>query len=259
MITSGYGSGGSTGPARLQDVYPTMSMETMRCRALPEESRTPMQSHRKTLLLDLLLHAAKEDEALLARLGRSKAPECIAALTKIKASEGPAAPDESTDVVLDLLENYGRTIATFTAEQDRGEYEIQIEGFSRLCVVVAPEYGTTGPFGSHDDAASYVRWSWGEFLKNEVWLTTSATATAGQQTPSPTGSDPVIPMKTSNSSQPLERGSPEYKAWLAQEVASLNKELDASVYTAEELAQLRTTPLQATFVPAASKSGRSGK
>lgn len=52
------------------------------------------------------------------------------------------------------------------------------------------------------------------------------------------------------SSEPLKRGSPEYKRWLAKEVADLDARLNAYTPAAKEMErESRTRQSVATFVP----------
>lgn len=72
--------------------------------------------------------------------------------------------DEIYDAALDVISNSGLTVKSYTAEQDKGPYPIQIIGVEGAYFVWASEYDWVGLFSTRAEAEDYVECNFGEFL-----------------------------------------------------------------------------------------------
>jgi len=127
-----------------------------------------------------LLRVAYDDELFMKQLRVQSGKEWPQLLAALKS--GPEHPSAKSAVewITQIVNESRYEIATMVAQQDFGEYQIYVYGFDQLCSIWAPEFDTYGPFLSHDDAISFAKDEWSEFLKsNEVMLhrpTTSRSA-----------------------------------------------------------------------------------
>lgn len=114
-----------------------------------------------------LLASAVNDELFLNELHLQAGNDAAAVLEALNF--GIEHPDvaEALSWIEQLVSECRKRVAAYTAEQDNGHYPIEIFGFDHLCQVWAPEYGTTGPFASHQEAMSYVSANWHEFLVDD--------------------------------------------------------------------------------------------
>jgi len=114
-----------------------------------------------------LLAAAQDDELFQQELSIQAGEDSALVLEALKAGIGHPKSDEVLDWIEQLVSECRDPITQYTAEQDQGQYSIEIFGFDCLCQVWAPEYGATGPFASHQAAMNYVESTWGEFLTDD--------------------------------------------------------------------------------------------
>jgi hypothetical protein len=122
-----------------------------------------------------LLRVASEDERFMKQMNLQSGkewPHLLAAL-----NSGTAHPSAKSAVkwITQIVNESRDEIATIVAKQDLGEYQIYVYGFDQLCSIWAPEFDTQGPFLSHDDAISFAKERWSEFLKNDEVILHRAT------------------------------------------------------------------------------------
>ena len=114
-----------------------------------------------------LLRVAYDDELLRKELRRQSGKEWPQLLAALKS--GPKHPSAELAVgwIKQIVGESREKIATLIAEQDCGEYLIYIFGFDQICSIWVPEFGSQGPFLSHDDAINFALDSWSEFLTSD--------------------------------------------------------------------------------------------
>ena len=118
-----------------------------------------------------LLRVAYDDELFRKQLRLESGKEWPQLMAALKS--GPEHPSAKSAVewIKEIVNESRDEIATMIAKQDFGEYRIFIFGFDQLCSIWVPDFGTHGPFLSHDDAISFAEGEWSEFLtSNEVTL-----------------------------------------------------------------------------------------
>jgi hypothetical protein len=122
-----------------------------------------------------LLRVAYDDELFLKQLRVQSGKEWPQLLAALKS--GPEHPSAKSAVewITQIVNESRYEIATMDAQQDFGEYQIYVYGFDQLCSIWAPEFDTQGPFLSHDDAISFAKDEWSEFLKNDEVMLHRAT------------------------------------------------------------------------------------
>jgi hypothetical protein len=114
-----------------------------------------------------LLKVAFDDERLRKELRSSSGTEWSQILEALKVGDCHPNAKNTVEWIKQLARESRDTIATLTASQDHGPYEIDVFGFDQICTVWAPEYGQSHLFLSHEDAISFVLDEWSEFLVNE--------------------------------------------------------------------------------------------
>ena len=114
-----------------------------------------------------LLRVASDDERFMKQLHLQSGKEWPQLLAALKS--GPTHPSAKSAVewITQIVNESRDEIATMVAKQDLGEYQIYVYGFDELCSIWAPEFDTQGPFLSHDDAISFAKDEWSEFLKSD--------------------------------------------------------------------------------------------
>ena len=114
-----------------------------------------------------LLRVAYDDELLRKELRRQSGklwPQILSAMKS--GSEHPSAK-VAVEWIKQIVDESKDLIASMLAKQDLGEYPIHVNGFDQLCSIWAPDFGTSGPFLSHEDAINFAQDLWSEFLTND--------------------------------------------------------------------------------------------
>jgi hypothetical protein len=76
--------------------------------------------------------------------------------------------DDLYDAVFDTLVNETELRSSYRAEQDKGEYFIQVRGFNTAWFIQAPEYDDVGFFDTPAKADEYISFNFGEFLLDKT-------------------------------------------------------------------------------------------
>lgn len=113
-----------------------------------------------------LLAVALYDQRFRQELSTRAGDDLTTLLSALQTGIDHPKAGEAIDWIEQLVSECREPIARYSAKQDQGVYPIEIFGFDCLCMVWAPEYGSTDPLLSHDAAFRYVESNWGEFLVN---------------------------------------------------------------------------------------------
>ena len=76
--------------------------------------------------------------------------------------------DDLYDAVFDTLINDTEVRSSYRAEQDKGEYLIQVRGFDSAWFIQVPEYDNVGFFNTPAEADEYISFNFGEFLLDKT-------------------------------------------------------------------------------------------
>jgi len=114
-----------------------------------------------------LLRVAYDDELLRKELRRQSGKEWPQLLAALKSGHEHPSSKSAVEWIKQILDECRNEITTMIAKQDFGEYPICIFGFDQLCSIWIPEFGTRGPFLSHDEAIKYAQSAWSEFLTSD--------------------------------------------------------------------------------------------
>ncbi len=73
-------------------------------------------------------------------------------------------PADMEDAAFDAWKNESPVVKSWTAEQDKGAYDVVVRGIPGAYFVEAIEYDDEGPFSSVGEATKHVLSEFGEFL-----------------------------------------------------------------------------------------------
>jgi len=76
--------------------------------------------------------------------------------------------DDLYDAAFDTLINDTEVRSRYRAEQDKGEYFIQVRGFNNAWFIQAPEHEDVGFFNTPAEADEYISLNFGEFLLDKT-------------------------------------------------------------------------------------------
>ena len=114
-----------------------------------------------------LLRVAYDDELCRKELRRQSGKEWPQLLAALKSGHEHPSAASAIEWIKQIVDECRNEITTMIAKQDFGEYPICIFGFDQLCSIWVPEFGTRGPFLSHDEAIKYAQSAWSEFLTSD--------------------------------------------------------------------------------------------